>query len=285
MSWWGFKALQGLFWGGMPFLLGAVIVILAAATDQGRCLMAAGLAIVLAGLGGLLYYAAAPLTCRWLVYVPPNRCWAVEDLDGQTVEFLGPGWLHVPWRMNTQIVEFVNFQVVTVATTIEDVLQTRWPVVDLEVSVVMEFNPVEADPDSYERLRVSLNTVEKLESLVIREFHGSIRRYLSRLPRPTLIHLLGQPADMEAVLAGQLQSLARVGLLLGSADPVSIYVRGTLPDAPPPAVPEPAPPPDPVPTVPSPARPRGRRAQPLPRQGFDPIERRYEQRRRPPEDR
>jgi hypothetical protein len=165
------------------------------------------------------------------VTVPENRYWVVEDRDGYTLEYLPPGRMIVPWRWSSRVRDYVDFNAVTITELIDDVLSVGVPRVDVEVSVVMAFNPVEADPEQYAHLR-ALDSREKLEAMLARDVHSIVRRYLNRLPLQQQQDVLRHPERLEDGIAEQLVHHEALGLFLASGRPVSAVVRGLLVDTP-----------------------------------------------------
>ena len=250
MAWWGYKLVQGLLFGGGPFAIGVLLVTLSALFGGVGCLSGVGVALVAAGLLVLLRYALAPATCRWIVTVPENRYWVVEDRDGYTLEYLPAGRMIVPWRWNSRVRDYVDFNTITIAEIVDDVLSVGVPRVDVEVSVVMTFNPVEADPERYAQLR-AMESREKFEAMLARDVHSIVRRHLNRLPLEQQQNVLRHPELLEDAIAEQLERHAALGLLLASGRPVSAVVRGLLVDTPyqPPVSLRPFEPPHEVPPV------------------------------------
>jgi hypothetical protein len=230
VAWWGYKFVQGLLFGGGPFAIGVLLVALSALLGGVGCLSGIGVTLVAAGLLVLLRYALAPATCHWIVTVPENKYWVVEDRDGYTLEYLPPGRMIVPWRWNSKVRNYVDFNAVTVTQVIDDVLSAGAPRVDVEVSVVMTFNPVEADPEMYASLR-ALDSREKFEAMLARDVLSIVRRNLNRLPQGQQ-DVLRHPEVLEDVIAEQLERHQAWGLFLASGRPVTVTVRGLLVDTP-----------------------------------------------------
>jgi hypothetical protein len=230
MAWWGYKFLQGLLFGGGPFAIGVLLVALSALLGGVGCLSGIGVILVAVGLVVLLRYALAPATCHWIVTVPENKYWVVEDRDGYTLEYLPPGRMIVPWRWNSKVRNYVDFNAVTITQVVDDVLSAGAPRVDVEVSVGMTFNPVEADPEMYASLR-ALDSREKFEAMLARDVLSIVRRNLNRLPSGQQ-DVLRHPEVLEDVIAEQLERHQAWGLFLASGRPVTVTVRGLLVDAP-----------------------------------------------------
>jgi hypothetical protein len=231
VAWWGYKFVQGLLFGGGPFAIGVLLVALSALLGGVGCLSGMGVVLVAAGLLVLLRYVLAPATCHWIVTVPENKYWVVEDRDGYTLEYLPPGRMIVPWRWNSKVRNYVDFNTVTITGIVDDVLSVGAPRVDVEVSVVMAFNPVEADPEQYALLR-AMDSREKFEAMLARDVHGIIRRSLNRLPPGQQQDVLRRPEKLEDMIAEQLERHEALGLFLASGRPVTVAVRGLLVDGP-----------------------------------------------------
>jgi hypothetical protein len=121
----------------------------------------------------------------------------------------------------------------------------------------MSFNPVQADPRLYARLR-AMTTKEEFQRMIAREARDVVRKYLAPLPLDEKVSALRHPDLLENMVIEHLERQAAMGLTLASSRPVMVYVNGTLPPAPdsrsvPP--PAPAPEPEPRPTAPAVANP------------------------------
>jgi hypothetical protein len=224
MAWWGLKIVQGMLLGGGIIALGIVLWALNAVFDGGVCLSRLGLLVILIGIFAALRYAAAPITCRWIVTVPENWFYVVEDGDGYTIEYLESGRMIVPWRWNSRVREYVDFSSVTVNEVVEDVLDSDALPVDIEVSVLMSFNPVEADPDLYAPLR-KLQTQEQFQMLIARDVRDIVRKHLNTLTSVQGRGLLHNVQSLETVIAEQLENRASLGLTPASNRPVTVHVR------------------------------------------------------------
>ncbi len=224
MSWWGYKAVQGLLLGGIPLALGAAIDILAALAGAGVTVTGLGAVIMLAGLAIILRYALAPLTCRWIVSVPENRYCVVEDADGYTLEYLEPGRLIVPWRWNARVRDYVDFNTVTIREVVLDALNVD-PPVDIEVTVIMAFNPVHADPELFARLR-GMTTRSAFETMIARDVRDTVRKHLHQLSPRQQQTALRHPRLVEDALAAALERHAALGLTLASSRPIMVHVHG-----------------------------------------------------------
>lgn len=225
MAWWQFKIRQGALYGGALAALGLVAaIVLAVAGAGGTVVLGAGLALI--GLGALVFlrYLAAPLTCRWIVTVPENRYWVIEDYDGYTIEYLEPGRLIVPWRRNTRARPYVDFNTVAVTELVDDVLDSDALPVDIEVSVVMTYNPARADADYFATLR-QMRSPEQFAAMLARDVRDIVRKHLSLLDPVAGQHALGDVASLEGVIVGQLAARSALGLFPASDRPVTVHVR------------------------------------------------------------
>ena len=225
MAWWRLKIRQGALYGGALALLGLLAgSALAVAGAGGTVALAIGLA--LAGLGALVFlrYLAAPLTCRWIVTVPENRYWVVEDYDGYTIEYLEPGRLIVPWRRNTRVRPYVDFNTVAVSELVDNALGSDVLPVDIEVSLVMTFDPVRADPAYFAMLR-QMRTPEQFGAMLARDVRDIVHKHLTMLDPGQTQPLLHDAASLESVIISQLAARAALGLFPASARPVTVHVR------------------------------------------------------------
>ena len=212
MAWWGLKTVQGLLSGGGLVALGALLAILVGLGDGSTWLVRLGSGLVVVGILVLLRYALAPVTCRWIVTVPENWYYVIEDSDGYTLEYLGPGRMIVPWRWHSSVREYVDFSSIAVNEVVEDVLDSQALPVDIEVSVVMAFNPVNADPNAYAALR-KMAAPEQFQAMIARDVRDIVRKHLNTLaPVQGQSGLLHDVQSLEAVIAAQLEGRAALGL-------------------------------------------------------------------------
>jgi hypothetical protein len=276
MSWWGMKALQGLLIGGGPFGLGIILIAVDKLLGAGQAWSWIGFVLALTGLLIVLRYALAPVTCKWIVTVPENRYCVIEDHEGYTSEYLEPGRWFVTWRWYAKVRDYVDFNAVTVNTQIANVPDSSSPALD--VTVMMAFNPAQADPSTYAQLR-QMTTRNQFETLIARDVRDLVHRYFRVLPPDQPSSAAHNAHALEEYLGDQLEPYRSMGLSLASSRPVMVHISGTptpqtpypppvfnpsaqpnpyaQPDryyTPPPSVPRPAPPPDPSPAQ-SPADP------------------------------
>ncbi len=176
------KTLQGVLIGGGPFALGMMLIVATAMFDAGRGWAWLGSVLLLIGLGIMLRYALAPATCQWVVIVPENRFCVVEDADGYTAEYLEPGRWFVTWRWGAKVRDYVDFNTITATAVIADVLAGSGPVVDMDVTVLMAFNPAEAEAARAAQLR-KMTTREDFETLIARDVRDIMRKHF-RLVAP-----------------------------------------------------------------------------------------------------
>jgi hypothetical protein len=223
MSWWVMKALQGLLIGGAPFVLGIVLIMADKLLGAGRGWSWIGFALLLAGLLIILRYALAPATCKWIVTVPENRFCVIEDNEGYTAEYLEPGRWIVTWRWNAKVRDYVDFNAVTTTTQIADVLGGGGPAVDMDVTVVMAFNPAQAESHTYAQLR-QMTTREQFETLVGREVRDSVHKYFRLLTPDQQRGAVRNPHALEEYLSDQLEHYRTMGLALASSRPVMVHI-------------------------------------------------------------
>lgn len=231
MVWWGVRFIQGLAFGGGLFLVGVLTVTAAALFGHSTCVTGIGIALMLIGLVTLLYYAAAPVTCRWIVAVPENHYWVVEDANGLTIAFLPPGRRAVPWQRAIRVQDYADFRWFKVSQVIENVLPGGGSPIDLEIVAVINFNPAEADPEQYGPLREFVSR-EQFEVTFTHEIQGIVRYHLSHLSLAEQQQLIRSPRQVETLIAQELAIYSDMGLTLASSRPVSVFVRGVLPPEP-----------------------------------------------------
>ncbi len=225
MSWWGAKALQGMLIGIIPVTFGLLLTAAYALVGGSVFWALLGLLLLLGGVAAILWYALAPWTCKWIVTVPENCYWVVEDANGHTAEYLPPGRLIVPFRMNSKVRDYVDFNAITIRETYEDVLRGSGRKVDLEINVVAAFNPVEADPRLYARLRTMI-VREQFEDIVTNHVRDAVSMYFTRLSPDFWQGALQNPKVLEETIIDQLYGLEAMGLFLGSSQPVTVFVHG-----------------------------------------------------------
>ncbi|MBN1202532.1 MAG: hypothetical protein JXJ20_11815, partial [Anaerolineae bacterium] len=223
-AWWWFKIVQGALTGGLLVMLGVLVAL--GVTVMGGSVWVSRLGIGLIAVGALVFvrYLAAPLTCRWIVTVPENWYFVVEDADGYTLEYLEAGRLLVPFRWNAHVRPYVDFSSVVVNEEVEDVLDSDALPVDIEVSVLMQFNPVEADPDLYASLR-KLTTPEQFEAMLSRDIRDIVRKHLNMLDPVHSQETLHNVMTLEAVIVEQLEGRAAMGLVPALDRPVTVHVH------------------------------------------------------------
>jgi len=224
MSWWAMKTLQGVVFGGGPFALGLALIVATAALDAGRGWAWLGSVLLLIGLGIMLRYALAPATCQWVVVVPENRFCVVEDADGYTAEYLEPGRWIVTWRWGAKVHDYVDFNAITSTTVIADVLAGSGPVMDMDVTVLMAFNPADAEAQRAAQLR-KMTMREDFETLIARDVRDIVRKHFRLLAPDQQQGVLRNTRALEEAIADQLGHLSALGLTLASSRPVMVYVR------------------------------------------------------------
>lgn len=224
MTWWGFKIVQGMMLGCTPMLAGGLFLLLALVVSDYWCMAVPGVLAILVGIGVLVRYILAPLTCRWIVTVPENAYFLVEDFDGYTLEYLNSGRMLVPWRWSTRIGEYVTFKSVDVAEMIEHVLPTDGTVVAIDVTVKMAFNPVKADPGMFVTLR-QMRTQDQFRGMIARDVREAVQRYLQQIHPLQQTGALRSVRTLESVVADKLRNRAAMGLTLAGTYPVSVAIR------------------------------------------------------------
>ncbi|MBI5960728.1 MAG: hypothetical protein HY866_18460 [Chloroflexi bacterium] len=238
MVWWLYKFIQGIMFGGSLLVMGVLIVIFSTVMGHIFCLDGGGIAAIIGGIVLLIYFAAAPFTHKWIVFVPENHYWVVEDHAGHTLEFLGPGRMHVAWQRGCKVRDYVNFRWLNLKIRLDSALQVGATKIGLEVDLMMEFDPVSADPAEYARLR-SLDSLQKFEALLTHDVQRILRYHLNRMPTPQQQHMAHNANLIEDLLSREMEPLDTLGLMLASSRPVSVYVQGILPriEAQPPVMP------------------------------------------------
>lgn len=225
VDWWRGKAIQGAVIFLILFTPGLILVGVSQTRGDRAFLLIPGLAAILIGLGILAVYLLAPFTLKWIVIVPENHYWAVEDLRGMvTLGFLGEGAMSMQRKFNARIVPYVNFTQLNVTEIVTNVFDTHDLPVDIEVIALLRFDPTQADPQEYATLRSMIQQ---------RQFEFEIRRQINLVVRATLGRL--DPArsrsiqdtlhGLEAAVAEHLGHMAALGLQPVSARPVSAYIR------------------------------------------------------------
>ncbi len=228
MVWWSVKFVQGVMAGGGLILIGGLTVAATTLLGPSTCIFGIGVGLILIGLVILLYYAAAPITCRWIVAVPENHYWVIEDAHGLTLAFLPPGRRAIPWQRSVTVREYADFRWFKVTELIENVLIIGGHPVSLEIVVVINFNPADAHPDQYGPLR-EFTAREVFEDTFAREIQTIVRYQLSHLSLNQQQQLVRSPHQLETLIAQELATYEDMGLTLASSRPVSVYVHGVLP--------------------------------------------------------
>lgn len=224
MSWWLMKALQGILFGGPLLALGTSLLILnAVSLHDGLGVPLLSLFLILVGLRYIIYYGLAPWLQKWIVTVPDKHYHLIIQ-RGKPIEYLPPGPLHVPFRFNSQIVEYVDFQSVHAKDVYEDILQGHGPPITLEVGVMMAFNPVEADPRHYEQLR-SMNRAEQFRRVIADTTYEALMLYLEQFEARHWPRALMNQAELTRYLTESMWSLAVLGLTPAGGQPVTVFVQ------------------------------------------------------------
>lgn len=224
MAWWGLKLVQGLILGGCLIMLGGALAVVGLASETGW-LSVLGVGCALAGVLLALRGLAAPLIQRWIVSVPENWYYVVEDGDGYTVEYLQPGRMIVPWRASSTIHPYVDFASVVINEVVEDVLDSDALPVDLEVSVLMTFNPTQADPGLFASLR-KMTHPDQFRTMLARDLRDIVRKHVTALEPVGGQGLLPNVQTLESVIAEQLEETRSImGLRPAEDRPVTVHVR------------------------------------------------------------
>ncbi|MBN1563783.1 MAG: hypothetical protein JXA10_08085 [Anaerolineae bacterium] len=225
MAWWGAKATQGCLLGTIPITFGLVLTGAYVLTGGSISWAVLGILLLVGGLAVTGWYSAAPWTRKWIVNVSENGYWVVEDGNGHTAEYLPPGRMIVPFRMNSKVLKYVNFQAITIREAYDDVLRGTGRKVDLEIKVAMIFNPVEADPRFYGRLR-TMTQKEQFENVVRNSVRDAVSQYFTRLSPAFWEMGLQNPKVLEDAIIDHLAGLESMGLFWGSRQPVTVFVHG-----------------------------------------------------------
>jgi ASC-1-like (ASCH) protein len=196
MSWWFFKFVQGVLLGGVLLVGGGMALVAGVVVGALQCGAAIGAGLLLAGLGVMLRYVLAPVSCRWMVTVPENAYYVVEDGDGYTLEYLDSGRRTVTWRWNARVRQYATFKAVKATATVEHVLPTDGTPITIEVRVQAAFNPARADPKAYATLR-QMTKPEAFQAMLVGDVGEAVRRYLH------LLHPAQQPGALRAVQIGR----------------------------------------------------------------------------------
>lgn len=216
LMWWALLVVEGLVIGLGLALLGLLWLLAVGSAPR------VGIALIVAGVIVFLRYLAAPVSARWIVNVPPGWYYVVEDND-TTFEYLEPGRMIVPWRWNTRVVPYVNFNTLRLAVRVENVLDSDDLPVDLDIALSLLFNPTYADESLYETLR-RFTHEEQFEALIADSVRDVVYEHLSRL------RLIGGdpvPLDvktLEAVIVDELAPYEAYGIVPAAERPVTVTV-------------------------------------------------------------
>lgn len=224
MAWWYVKVLQGLLLSCLPFSLGGLIILANRLFDGNGWLEWAGVGLLLSGLLIVFYHVLAPVTGKWIVTVPENGASVVEDANGYTIEYLEPGRWRVPWHWNTKVREYVDFTIVTANALVADIFGGNGPVVDIDVTVAMVFNPALAESSARAQLR-KMTTRDHFETMITRDVRDIVRKHFRLLTPDQQRNALTSSHVLEEIVAEQLAHCRSLGLTLASGRPVMVYVR------------------------------------------------------------
>jgi hypothetical protein len=220
MVWWRLKALHGCMSSAGLVFVGLILWFISALSSHLDFLfILGGLLLGLAFLV-LIRYLAAPWTCRWIVTVPENWYYVVEDQYQYTVDYLEPGRMLVPWRWNAKVYRYVDFNIISVTQVVENVLRSGTLPVNLEVQVTMAFNPSYADPENFAMLR-RMTSPEPFQRMLAHDVRDIVLKHLG-----TFETLEGSMAQsLEALIADQLQARIDMGLKPARERPVRVYAH------------------------------------------------------------
>lgn len=225
-DWHRWKMVQGLLFGGMLAAPGLLLIGIAGlqSGSDAACLFAPGVLAILAGVTILFYYLLAPFAQKWIITVPTNQFWAVEDLKGrQTLAFLAPGGVEIKRKFDTRIVPYVGFNSLTVCEVIPNILGMPDMRVDIEVTAVIQFNPTEADPEEFNTLRAMTNA-HQFEYVLRREIFKTVQLHMGRYDLMRSRSLQDTVQSLESAVVEHLSNLHPLGLQPASARPVSITI-------------------------------------------------------------
>ncbi len=225
MLWWGLKIIQGLLLGMPLIAVGAGLMVARPVLGGTQCVTGLGPVLLLAGILAMLWNFLAPVTSAWRVTIPAGEYWVVEDRHGQPYQFLGGGPQRVEWHLNVRLRRYVTFTRVQAVAVIQDVLPAANQRVDLEISVVMQFDPASALPHNYVELR-KLTQIDPFAYMLRRAIHNAIRETFQRRPYEAQLDLLHHPEDIEQIVLRALGPLRAWGLFPFEDRPAHVIVYG-----------------------------------------------------------
>jgi hypothetical protein len=129
--------------------------------------------------------------------------------------------------MYSKVHEYVNFHTITIRETYDNVLRGSGRKVDLEINVVMVFDPVSADPRFYAKLR-GMTKREQFEGIVTNTVRDTVSLYFTRMSPDFWLGALRNPKVLEEEIIKQLNGLNSMGLFLASSHPVTVFVYGLM---------------------------------------------------------
>lgn len=226
MWWWALK----LFFGavvGLPLIIMGIAILIANRLflDSSVVIALFGSLFLVGGIGYLGYYALAPLLQKWVVNVPDKHYFVVVQNGIHPVEYLPAGLWHVPFRFNARVIPYVDFAFVHVKDTYLNLFQGAGPRYDLEIGVMLAFNPVYADPRNYRRL-MTMRKPADFRRDVLRVVYDALWQYLGPFSLLDWKESLEQRPSLTYYLADALRDLAGLGLTPGNSQPVTVFVRG-----------------------------------------------------------
>jgi hypothetical protein len=225
LSWWWLKIIQGMVWGGGLLAAGLASVIASRMMDTARCFFLGGTGAIVGGIIILLLYILAPVSRRWIVYVPENWYYVVEDHNRYTLAYLEPGRIKLDWHWNASVRPYVNFNSVAVRKVMHNALDSRSLPVDIEIAVSMAFNPTLAEPRLYPKLR-KMDTQEPFQMIISGDIENVVFKHLNKLaPVQGQQGMLHNAESLEALILERLEGLEALGLTPSGAHPVRVFVR------------------------------------------------------------
>jgi len=94
--------------------------------------------------------------------------------------------------------DYVDFNAITTTTPITNVLGGNGPAVDMDVTVVMAFNPAQAEAHTYAQLR-QMTTRAQFETLIARDVRDIVHKYFRLLTPASAAQRPAQPARARRV--------------------------------------------------------------------------------------
>lgn len=214
MSWWRLKIFEAAWIFVFLAILGAGLGVLSQVTALGF-LLYAGIGLVI--LGGLFFLRAvfAPLTCKWVVFVPDNAYYVVEDNRKRTIDFIVGGQKTiVPWSYNAKVLPYVDFNFIPVyRVRVENVMNVRRMPVDIEVSSPMRFDPTLAHREALPMLR-KMTQSSDFEGMLTNFIRDTVAEHLTQTGAESRLHVaeIRDVPALKTVLLQRLKALESMGL-------------------------------------------------------------------------